>query len=68
MDNIQPVIHIRVTDCDFNLYISYIVSTNHIHMFKYDTLRCEYEVFDNEHDAKEWVQKPIQSPCNYDDF
>ena len=67
MDNIQPVIHIRVSDCDFNLYISYVVSTGNIHMFKYNGTRCDYEVFDNEHDAKAWVQKPIRSAMDLGD-
>lgn len=61
MGNIQPVIHIKVSDCDFNLYISYAIDTGNIHMFKYNDYLCEYEIFDNEYDAKQWVQIPIQS-------
>lgn len=68
MDNIQPVIHIQVRDCDFNLYISYHIETNSIHMFKYNGTRCDYEIFDNQYDAKEWVQKPIQTCYDWDEY
>lgn len=61
MDNVQPIAHIHVDECDFNIYISYIVETGMIHMFKYNSIRCDYEVFDNQHDACCWVPVPIRT-------
>ena len=50
-----PIAHVQVGNRDFNAYISMCSVTRNIHVFKYNDRRCDYEVFDNQRDAQNWI-------------
>ena len=58
-DTIIPVAHIHVNDTDYNVYISICTATKHMHIFKYNDVCCEYEVFDGSEDACEFIEQPL---------
>ena len=58
-DTIQPLAHIHVAETDYNVYISICLATRHMHIFKYNDIACEYELFDNSEDACEFISKSL---------
>ena len=58
-DSIVPLAHIHVADTDYNVYISICTVTKHMHIFKYNDVSCQYEIFDGESDACEFISKPL---------
>ena len=47
--------HVHVEDSNYNVVITVCTTTGHIHIFKYDSYRCEYDQFDNEREACEFL-------------
>jgi hypothetical protein len=58
-DTIQPLAHIHVAETDYNVYISICLATRHMHIFKYNDTACEYEIFDGQEDACQFISKPL---------
>ena len=57
--SIVPLAHVRVAGSDFNVYISVCTTTRHMHVFKYNDHCCEYEIFDQEGQACEFIERPM---------
>ena len=56
---IVPLAHIHVTNTDFNVYISMCTTTRHMHIFKYNEVCCQYEIFDAEGEACRFIEEPL---------
>ena len=52
--------HVRVTDRDYYIHISYCVASQHVHIFKYSDLACDYGVFECQEDAIGFINV---APC-----
>ena len=57
-----PLAHVQVRDRDYAVYISLCTVTNNMHIFKYNSQYCAYEVFDNESAACLWLEQSIDPP------
>lgn len=55
-----PIAHVHVRDRDYNCYISVCTTTHNIHVFKYNSSRCEYEVFDSQEEAQRYLNRMIR--------
>lgn len=55
----MPIVHVNVADNDFNVYISVCTTTNQFHIFKYNGECCNYEIFDNQEEACQFIQAPL---------
>jgi len=49
--------HVQVSGHEFNIHISICVETRSIHIFKYNAQRCYYDIFDNQEDACDYINK-----------
>lgn len=58
-DTIIPLAHVHISDTDVNVYISVCTETHHLHIFKYNDVCCDYEVFDSQGLACEFIQRPL---------
>ena len=58
-NSIVPIAHVTVRDRDYNVYISMCTVTNNMHIFKYNDMCCDYEIFSQEGDAATWLDKPL---------
>lgn len=58
-NSIIHLAHVHVTGSDYNIALSMCVTTRHIHVFKYNEVACEYEIFNNQFDACEYIEKPL---------
>jgi len=47
--------HVRVTGRDYYIHISYCMTSQQVHIFKYNEHRCGYGVFVSEADACEFI-------------
>lgn len=56
---IVPLAHVAVTGSDYNIYISMCTTTHQMHIFKYNDQSCEYEIFDREGEACEFIARPL---------
>lgn len=65
-----PMAHVSVRDRDYNVYISLCLNTRRLHIFKYNDVSCQYDVFDDQADACLFIEEPLprnhskQSPKN----
>jgi len=53
------IAHVQVKDKGFNAYVSMCLITRTIHVFKYNDLCCDYDVFDSQLLASQFLQKPL---------
>lgn len=53
------IAHVQLRDRGFNAYVSMCVITRNIHVFKYNQLCCDYDVFDSQHLASQFLQEPL---------
>ena len=51
--------HVHVANSDYNIVITLCVTSQHIHIFKYNDRRCSYEVFDNQAEAIHFINKSL---------
>ena len=57
--HIQHLAHVAVTGSDYNIYLSVCITTQTLHVFKYNEVCCEYEQFDNQDEACEFIRQPL---------
>ena len=43
----------------YYIHISMCLTTRNIHIFKYDAQRCDYEVFDDQETAGEFINRSL---------
>lgn len=53
------IAHVEVKDMGFTAHVSMCLLNRNIHIFKYNDLACEYEVFDSQSLASQWLEQPI---------
>jgi hypothetical protein len=53
------IAHVEVKDMGFCAHVSMCLLNRNIHIFKYNHLACEYEVFDSQSLASQWLEEPI---------
>ena len=53
------IAHVNVKDMGFNAHVSMCLITRNIHVFKYNDLACDYEVFDSQYLASQFLEKPL---------
>ena len=58
--NMERLTHVRVDDCDFNLYVSVCYNSMRLHAYKYDDNNIEWETFTSLLEFTVWIQKPIK--------
>lgn len=61
-NNYNPMItvaHVLVKDRDYYAHISMNMETHLLHVFKYNDIYCDYDVFDNQHGAAEFLDRPL---------
>ena len=58
-NNMITLAHVRVKDSTVNIYISYCVTSQNVHIFKYNDRACDYGVFDNQADACEFIAEKL---------
>jgi hypothetical protein len=54
-NNMVTLAHVRVTGRDYYIHISYCMTSQQVHIFKYNQHRCGYGVFVSEADACEFI-------------
>ena len=60
-NTIVHLAHVSVADRSYNVSISVCMATKHIHIFKYNDLCCEFEIFDNESEACAFLERPLST-------
>jgi hypothetical protein len=60
-NTMMSIAHVKIRDNNYTAYISMCMVTRNIHVFKYDEARgqCDYEVFDCQYLASQWLEKPL---------
>ncbi len=58
-NNMITLAHVRVANSEVNIYFSYCVSSQNVHIFKYNDCACDYGVFDNQADACEFIAEKL---------
>jgi hypothetical protein len=58
-NNMITLAHVRVSNSEVNIYISYCVASQNVHIFKYSATACDYGVFDNQADACEFIASEL---------
>lgn len=53
------IAHVYVKDMGFTAHVSMCLITRQIHIFKYNELACEYDVFDSQFLAGQFLEKPL---------
>ena len=43
----------------YNIQISMCITTRNIHIFKYDNRLCEYDIFEDQESACEFINRPL---------
>jgi hypothetical protein len=62
--NYSPMItiaHIQVKDRDYCVHISMNTETHCMHVFKYNGIACDYDVFENQWEVTEFLDRPLGS-------
>lgn len=59
-NNMVTLAHVRVSDRDYYIHVSYCILSQHVHIFKYSDTACDYGVFENQEDACRFI---AVSPC-----
>ena len=59
-NNMVTLAHVKVSDRDYYIHISYCILSQHVHIFKYDELACDYGVFVSQEDAIKFIAR---QPC-----
>ena len=58
-NNMITLAHVRVANSEVNIYISYCVASQNVHIFKYNDCACDYGVFDNQADACLFIEEKL---------
>ncbi len=58
-NNMITLAHVRVKNSEINIFISYCVASQNVHIFKYNSRGCDYGVFDNQADACAFIEAPL---------
>ena len=58
-NTIVHLAHVHVAGSNYNIAISMCLTTRHIHIFKYNDMGCDYDIFDNQADACTFIEKPM---------
>jgi len=58
-NNMLQLAHAHVANSDYNIVITLCVTSERLHIFKYNDQRCDYEVFDNQADAIGFINKSL---------
>lgn len=58
-NNMLQLAHVHVANSDYNIVITLCVTSERLHIFKYNDQRCEYEVFESQSGAIEFVNRPL---------
>ena len=53
------IAHVNVRNMGFNAHVSMCLITRNIHVFKYNDLACDYEVFDSQLLASQYLEEPL---------
>lgn len=59
MSYIKNIAHIRVSDREYNVYISICYTSMTLHAYKYNDTSIVYDWFYTLDDFKSWLQEPI---------
>ena len=59
-NNMVTLAHVKVSDRDYYIHVSYCILSQHVHIFKYDDLACDYGVFVSQEDACRFI---AVQPC-----
>ena len=59
-NNMITLAHVKVSDRDYYIHVSYCIASQHVHIFKYDLHACDYGVFVSQADACEFIAR---QPC-----
>ena len=59
-NNMVTLAHVRVSDRDYYIHVSYCIVSQHVHIFKYDEHACDYGVFASQEDAIGFINV---APC-----
>lgn len=54
-----PLAHVYVKDQDYNVYISMCTISRRMHVFKYNEVCCQYEIFDNYDEVTHWLSQRL---------
>jgi len=58
-NNMIQLAHVRVSNTDYNIIITLCITSQRVHIFKYNDRRCDYDIFDNQADACGFVNRPL---------
>lgn len=58
-NNMIQLAHVHVANSDYNIIITLCITSQRIHIFKYNDRRCDYDIFDNQADAVRFVNKSL---------
>ena len=61
-NSIVHLAHVAVHNREYNVAISLCTTSRNIHVFKYNDTYCDYGIFDNQHEACEFLEKPLYIP------
>lgn len=56
----QNLAHVSVNDYGYCVHVSVCCETASIHIFKYNSERCEYDVFTDQLAAQLWLEQPLR--------
>ena len=59
-NNMVTLAHVKVSDRDYYIHVSYCIASQHVHIFKYNECACDYGVFESQEDAIRFI---AVSPC-----
>ena len=51
--------HVQVRGSDFSVHISMCMNTQRMHIFKYNDVCCDYDVFEVQEEATAFIEKPM---------
>jgi|APGre2960657373_1045057.scaffolds.fasta_scaffold19338_1 hypothetical protein len=54
------IAHVQVKDMGFNAHVSMCLISRTIHVFKYNDVCCDYDVFDSQYLASQYLEKPLR--------
>jgi hypothetical protein len=55
----QMLAHVEVTNYNYRVQVSICRETNSIHIFKYNDLHCDYDVFYTQESAQRFIEQPL---------
>lgn len=51
--------HVYVRDRDYSVFLSMCTTSQRLHVFKYNEVKCTYEVFDSYDACCQFLEKPL---------